>query len=148
MLYSAATMNKNTEVIKTLQTAPRWIPKWGIAAFIAAIISRHWLSRHVDADVTLRAVVALAPVPVWFMWARSCAQGIRLLDEMKQLITYKAWFFAGLGTMFVMMALRQVQLVGFHLPEWFDQNLNCENTFILMAFLVVVGFIWSNRRYK
>jgi len=148
MLYSISAMNKNSEAIQTPPSVPRWIPIWAIVAVIAAIISRRWLSHHVDANVTLRTVVAVAPIPIWFMWARSAAQRIHLLDEMQRLIIYKAWFFAGLGTMFVMMALRQVQLAGLHLPEWLSHGLDCESTFLLMAFLVIVGFIWSNRRYK
>ena len=141
-------MNKNIEAVQTPPSVPRQIPKWAIVAVIAAMISRRWLSYHMDADVTLRTVVAAAPSPIWFMWARSAAQRIRLVDELQQLITYKAWFIAGLGLMFVMMALRQVQLAGLHLPEWLSHGLDYESTFLLMAFLVVVGFIWCNRRYK
>src|SRR5271154_2608113 len=117
-LYSVAAMNKNIEAVQTPPIVTRQIPKWAIVAFIATIVSRWWLSHHVDADVALRAVVALAPIPIFFMWVRSAAQRIRLIDEMQQLIYYKAWHFAGLGTMFVMMALWQVQLIGLHLPEW------------------------------
>ncbi len=147
-LYSLPNMNKNVEAINTPQIVPRQIPKWGIAAFIAAIVSRWWLSHHVDADVALRAVVALAPIPIWFMWARSAARRIHLLDEMQRLIIYKAWCFAGIVTMFVMMALWQVQSIGLHLPEWLSHGLDYESTFILMCSLVFVGFIGFNRRYK
>jgi hypothetical protein len=147
-LYSVAAMNKNIEAVQTPPIVTRQIPKWAIVAFIATIVSRWWLSHHVDADVTLRAVVALAPIPIFFMWVRSAAQRIRLIDEMQQLIYYKAWHFAGLGTMFVMMALWQVQLIGLHLPEWLSHGLDYQCTLILMAFLVFVGFIGFNRRYK
>ena len=147
-LYSVVAMNKNIEAVQTPPIVTRQIPKWGIVAVIATIVSRRWLSHHVDADVALRAVVALAPIPIWFMQMRSGAQRIRLLDEMQRLIYYKAWFFAGLGTMFVMMALWQVQLIGLHLPEWLSHGLDYQCTLILMAFLVFVGFIGFNRRYK
>ena len=141
-------MNKNVEAVQTPPIVTRPISKWGIAAVIATIVSRRWLSHHVDADVALRAVVALAPIPIWFMQVRSGAQRIRLLDEMQRLIFYKAWWFAGIGTMFVMMALWQVQLIGLHLPEWLSHGLDYQITLILMAFLVFVGFIGINRRYK
>ena len=147
-LYSIAAMNKNVEAVQTPPIVTRPISKWGIVAVIATIVSRRWLSHHVDADVALRAVVALAPIPIWFMQVRSGAQRIRLLDEMQRLIFYKAWWFAGIGTMFVMMALWQVQLIGLHLPEWLSHGLDYQITLILMAFLVFVGFIGINRRYK
>ena len=119
MLYSVVTMNKNIEAVQTPPIATRPISKWGIAAFIATIVSRWWLPHHVDADVALRAVVALAPIPIWFMHVRYAAQRMRLVDEMQRLIYYKAWLFAGLGTMFVMIALWQVQLIGLHGCEFF-----------------------------
>jgi hypothetical protein len=146
MLYKLTLMNNHTRAIPP--SVRRWIPKWAIVAVIAAIISQRWLSHHSDADVTLRTLIAILPIPIWLLWARSAAQRIRLLDEMQQLITYKAWFFAGLGTMFVMMALRQVQLAGLHFPEWLNHGLDFGSTFLLMAFLVIVGFVWANRRYK
>ena len=147
-LYNVAAMNKNIEAVQTPPIVTRQIPKWAILAVIATIVSRQWLSHHVDADVALRAVVALAPIPIWFMQMRSGTQRIRLLDEMHRLIYYKAWFFAGVGTMFVMIALWQVQLIGLHLPEWLSHGLDYQCTLILMAFLVFVSFIGINRRYK
>ena len=148
MLYSGVAMNKNIEAVQTPPIVTRPISKWGIVAIIATIVSRWWLSHHVDADVALRAVVALAPIPIWFMQIRSAAQRIRLVDELQRLIFYKAWLFAGVGTMFVMIALWQVQLIGLHLPEWLSHGLDYQCTLILMAFLVFVGFIGFNRRYK
>lgn len=147
-LYSCVAMNKNIEVTQTPPYFPRQIPKWAIVAFIATIVSRWWLSHHVDADVALRAVVALAPIPIWFMQVRSAAHRIRLVDELQRLIFYKAWWFAGIGTMFVMLALWQLQLIGLHLPDWLSHGLDYQCTIILMASLVFVGFIWINRRYK
>jgi hypothetical protein len=141
-------MNKNIETVQTSPVVTRPISKWGIVAVIATIVSRWWLSHHVDADFALRAIVALAPIPIWFMQMRSAAQRIRLVDEMQRLIFYKAWLFAGVGTMFVMIALWQVQLIGLHLPEWLSHGLDYQCTLILMAFLVFVGFIGFNRRYK
>lgn len=148
MLYSAVAMNKNIEAIQTPPSIPRPISKWGIVAVIATIVSHWWLPHHVDAEVALRAVVALAPIPIWFMAMRSGAQRIRLVDEMQRIIFYKAWFFAGLGTMFVMIALWQVQLIGLHLPDWLSHGLDYQCTIILMASLVFVGYNWINRRYK
>jgi hypothetical protein len=148
MLYSVAAMNKNIEAVQTPPIVNRLISKSGIVAVIATSVSHRWLSHHVDADVALRAVVALAPIPIWFMFVRSGAQRIRLVDEMQQLIFYKAWFFAGSGTMFVMIALWQVQLIGLHLPDWLSHGLDYQCTLILMAFLVFVGYIGFNRRYK
>ena len=148
MLYSVVTMNKNIEAVQNPPIATRPISKWGIAAFIATIVSRWWLPHHVDADVALRAVVALAPIPIWFMHVRSAAQRMRLVDEMQRLIYYKAWLFAGLGTMFVMIALWQVQLIGLHLPDWLSHGLDYQCTIILMASLVFVGYMLVNRRYK
>ena len=147
-LYSVAAMNKKVEAVQTPPIGTRPISKWGIVAVIATIVTRWWLPHHVDADVALRAVVALAPIPIWFMAMRSGAQRIRLVDEMQRIIFYKAWFFAGLGTMFVMIALWQVQLIGLHLPDWLSHGLDYQCTLILMAFLVFVGFIGFNRRYK
>jgi hypothetical protein len=147
-LYSVAAMNKNIEAVQTPPIVTRPISKWGIVAVIATIVSRWWLSHHVDADVALRAVVALAPIPIWFMAMRSNAQRIRLVDEMQRLIFYKAWWFAGIGTMFVMIALWQVQLIGLHLPDWLSHGLDYQCTIILMVCLVFVGFIGFNRRYK
>jgi hypothetical protein len=147
-LYSVVAMNKNIEAVQTPPSIPRRISRWGIVAVIATIVSRWWLSHHVDADIALRAVVALAPIPIWFMQVRSAAQRMRLVDEMQRLIFYKAWLFAGLGTMFVMLALWQVQLIGLHLPEWLSHGLDYQCTIILMAFLVFAGFIGFNRHYK
>jgi hypothetical protein len=141
-------MNKNIEAVQTPPIVTRPISKWGIVAFIATIVSRWWLSHHVDADVALRAIVALAPIPIWFMQMRSAAQRIRLVDEMQRLIFYKAWLFAGVGTMFVMLALWQVQLIGLHLPVWLSHGLDYQCTIILMASLVFVGYMRVNRRYK
>jgi hypothetical protein len=60
-------MNKNIEAVQTPPIVNRVIAKWGVVTVIATIVSRWWLSHHVDADVTLRAVVALAPIPIFFM---------------------------------------------------------------------------------
>jgi hypothetical protein len=147
-LYSAAAMNKNIEAVQTPPIVTRPISKWGIVAVIATIVSRWWLSHHVDADVTLRTLVAVVPIPIWFVSLRSAEQRIRLLDELQQLIFYKAWHFAGVGTMFVMIALWQVQLIGLHLPDWLSHGLDYQCTLILMVSLVFVGFIGINRRYK
>jgi hypothetical protein len=148
MLYNVATMNKNIEAVQTPPNATRPISKWGTVAVIATIVSRWWLHHHVDADVALRAVVALAPIPAWIMQVLSFAQRIRLVDEMQRLIFYKAWCFAGIGTMFVMIALWQVQSIGLHLPDWLSHGLDYQCTIILMASLVFVGFNGIYRRYK
>lgn len=147
-LYSVAAMNKTIEAVQTPPIATRPISKWGVVAVIATIVSRWWLSHHADADVALRAVVALAPIPIWFVSLRSAEQRIRLLDELQQLIFYKAWHFAGVGTMFVMIALWQVQLIGLHLPDWLSHGLDYQCTIFLMVSLVFVGFKGINRRYK
>ena len=147
-LYSGVVMNKNIEAVQTPPIVTRPISKWGIVAVIATIVSRWWLPHHVDAVIALRTVVALAPIPIWFMHVRSAAQRMRLVDEMQRLIYYKAWLFAGLGTMFVMIALWQVQLIGLHLPDCLSHGLDYQCTIILMACLVFVGFIGVNRRYK
>jgi len=141
-------MNKNIEAVQTPPIATRPISKLAMVAFIATIVSRWWLSHHVGADVALRAVVALAPIPIWFMHVLSIEQRMRLVDEMQRLIFYKAWLFAGLGTMFVMVALWQVQSIGLHLPEWLSHGLDYQCTIILMACLVFVGYFGFNRRYK
>jgi len=148
MLYSVATMNQNIEAVQTPPIVTRPISKWGIVAIIATSVSHSWLHHHVDADVALRAVVALAPIPAWIMVVLSFGQRIRLVDEMQRLIYYKAWCFAGIGTMFVMIVLWQVQLIGLHLPEWLSHGLDYQCTLVLMAFLVFVGFIGVNRRYQ
>jgi hypothetical protein len=148
MLYSAVAVNKNIEAIQTPPSIPRPIYKWGIVALIATIVSHWWLLHHVDAEVALRAVVALAPIPIWFMAMRSGAQRIRLVDEMQRIIFYKAWVFAGRGTMFVMIALWQVELIGLHLPDWLSHGLDYQCTILLMVSLVFVGYNWINRRYK
>jgi hypothetical protein len=147
-LYSVFAMNKNIEAVQTPPIVTRPISKWGIVAVIATFVSHQWLPHHVDADVALRAVVALTPIPIWFIAIRSGAQRIRLVDEMQRLIFYKAWFFAGSGTMFVMLALWQVQLIGLHLPDWLSHGLDYQCTIILMTSLVFVGYNWFNRRYK
>jgi hypothetical protein len=147
-LYSVVAMNKNIEAVQTPPIVTRPMSKLGTVAVITTIVSRWWLSHHVDADVALRAVVALAPVPIWFMSLRSAEQRIRLVDEMKQLIFYKAWHFAGVGTMFVMIALWQVQLIGLHLPVWLSHGLDYQCTILLMVSLVFVGYKWINRRYQ
>src|ERR1039457_3691990 len=127
-LYNVVAMNKNIEAVQTPPIVTRQISKWGIVAVIATIVSRWWLSHHVDADVTLRTFVAVAPIPIWFVSLRSAAQRIRLVDEMQRLIFHKAWHFAGVGTMFVMIALWQVQLIGLHLPEWLSHGLDYQCT--------------------
>jgi len=147
-LYSVVAMNKNIEAVQTPPIVTRPISKWGIVAVITTTVSHWWLSHHVDADVALRAVVALAPIPIWFVYVRSIAQRMRLVDEMQRLIFYKAWLFAGVGTMFVMIALWQVQLIGLHLPEWLSHGLDYQCTIILMVCLVFAGFIGFNRHYK
>lgn len=147
-LYSDVAMNKNIEAVQASPSTPSKIPKWAIVAFIAVEVSRRWLSHHGDADVRLRAVVALAPIPIWFMFMRSSRQRIVLLDELQQLIFYKAWFFAGSGTMFVMIALWQVQLIGLHLPVWCSHGLDYQCTILLMVSLFFVSHNWINRRYK
>jgi hypothetical protein len=142
-------MNKSFETSQATPSVPRQIiSKWGTVAVIATIVSRWWLQHHVDADVALRAVVALAPIPAWIMQGLSFGQRIRLVDEMQRLVYYKAWCFAGIVTMFVMMALWQVQSIGLHLPEWLRHGLDYQITLFLMAFLVLVGGIGINRRYK
>jgi len=154
VLYSVVAMNNNIEPVQTQPSVahpiPKWIPKWGYAA-LATILSRWWLSHHTDADVTLRAVVALVPIIFWFAVALLAERRMRLLDEMQRQMIYQAWFFAGIGMIFVLMALTQMKLAGDALPEWLKEWLNhglgYQGTLGLMLFLLFVGLMRSNRRF-
>jgi putative transcriptional regulator len=114
MLYYSVAMNENIESVQTPPSVPRGIPKWiprlGILAAIATILSRRWLPQHADADMMLRTLVALAPIPIWLAWAWATQRRISLLDEMERLMIYEGWFFAGIGTLFVLMGAAQLDL--------------------------------------
>jgi hypothetical protein len=150
--FTVRRMNKSLEPGQTQPSRPRqtskWIPTWGIVALIATILSRSWLSRHGDADATLKAVVALFPIIFWFIWAGSTARRISLLDEMQRLMVYEAWFFAGIATMFVLMALKQAELAAVSLPDRLNRGLDYQGAFLLMCFLVLGGFVRSKRRFQ
>lgn len=145
-------MNTNFEPVQTQPNAaratPKRIPLWGVIALAATILSRRWLPHHPDADLTLRTLVSLAPIPIWFGWAWATQKRIRLLDEMQRLMIYEAWFFAGIGTLFALMAAAQLEVARIPLPSWLSRGLDHQGTFFLICFLALLGFLRSKRRFQ
>ena len=148
VLYIVTVMNNPSEDKKISPEALERLPLWGAAAVGGAIISRRWLEHHTDADTAVRAIVSLVPILFWFIWARFALLRIKVMDEMQQIITYKAWFFAGITTMFIMMALRQFQIAKLNLPEWLTSHMNGDGAFLLMAILVILSYFRFNRQYQ
>lgn len=148
MLYIVVIMNKPTEDKKISPETLERLPLWGAVAVGGALISRRWLEHNTDADAIVRAIVSVIPIVFWFIWARFALLRIKVMDEMQQVITYKAWFFAGITTMFVMMALRQFQIAKLNLPEWLTSNMNGDGVFLLMAVLVILSYFRFNRQYQ
>jgi len=152
MLYYSVAMNENIESVQTPPSVPRGIPKWiprlGILAAIATILSRRWLPQHADADMMLRTLVALAPIPIWLAWAWATQRRISLLDEMERLMIYEGWFFAGIGTLFVLMGAAQLDLAGASLPSWLNYSLSHQGMFFVICILALLGFLRSKRRLQ
>ena len=121
---------------------------WAGVAVVVSFLSRWWLPHHNDWNVALRTLVALAPIVPSLLWARSIARWMRQLDEMQRRIQYEAWFFAAVGTVFVVTALNLLESGGILRWARLQHGLGWEGAFALMFFLYAVGCAASNRRYQ
>ena len=147
-LYSS-TMSENL-LPEAVHTTPRDAIKltlWAGVAVIVSFLSRWWLPHHADWNTALRTGVALAPIVPSLLWARSLARWMRNLDELQRRIQYEAWFFAAVGTVFVVTALNLVEAAGILRWERLQHGLGWEGAFALMFLLYAVGCAISNRRY-
>ena len=106
------------------------------------------MQHHSDWNLVLRTGVALAPIIPSLLWARSIARWMRQLDELQRRIQYEAWFFAAVGTVFVMTALNLSNSAETFASRRMPHGLGWEGAFAAMFFLYCVGCAVSNRRYK
>lgn len=120
---------------------------WAGVAVLVSFTSRWWLPHHPESGTLVRVVVALAPLVPSLLWARSIARWMRGLDELQRRIQQEAWFFAAMGTVFVVTALNLVESAGIlHLGR-LPHGLGWEGCFALMFLLYSTGCAISNRRY-
>jgi hypothetical protein len=136
---------------EAVQTPPNVAIKlnaWAGVAVVVLFLSRWWLQLHADWDGGLRTLVALAPIVPSLLWARSIARWMRQLDEMHRRVHYEAWFFAAVGTVFLVTALNLVESAGVFRLRRLPHGLGWEGAFAAMFFLYGAGLAISNRRYK
>lgn len=106
----------------------------GLLAFTTS-----WLDDNPQSDI--RSLVALLPIIPSIWIAVLIVQFINKLDELEQKIIHEAASFSFLITFLMMLAFSLLSFSGVLLPNPIYLGL-------LMAFLLVVGKLMGNRRYK
>lgn len=106
----------------------------GLLAFTTS-----WLDDNPQSDI--RSLVALLPIIPSIWIAVLIVQFINKLDELEQKIIHEAASFSFLITFLMMLAFSLLSFSGVLL-------LNPIYLGLLMAFLLVVGKLMGNRRYK
>ena len=106
----------------------------GLLAFTTS-----WLDDNPQSDI--RSLVALLPIIPSIWISVLIVQFINKLDELEQKIIHEAASFSFLITFLMMLAFSLLSFSGVLLPNPIYLGL-------LMAFLLVVGKLMGNRRYK
>ncbi len=142
-------MHPNTlpEAVQTSSITAIKLNAWAGVAVLVSFLSRWWLPHHPEAGGVVRTLVALAPLIPSLLWARSITRWMRGLDELQRRIQHEAWFFAAMGTVFVVTAVNLMQTAGILNPGRWPQGLGWEGAFALMFLLYSAGCAIANRRY-
>jgi|GEM_PF-505223 len=149
ILYSVDMINNLLpEAVQTSPSEAIKLSGWAGVAVIVSFGSRWWLQHHADWNDVLRTGVALAPIVPSLLWVRSITRWMQRLDELQRRIQYEAWFFAAMGTVFLMTALNLSNSAGTLGPVRMRNGLGWEGAFAAIFFLYCIGCALSNRRYK
>jgi hypothetical protein len=129
---------------------------WGYVGLALSIGGEALIYFHQDWPITLRTVIALAPIVPALLWGRVFARWVRGMDELHRRMTVEVCLFATTATLFVFTALHP--LVKFDVFEasgnrdsWLAWLMDWHSwlltSWLLICFYMLGGMI-LRRRFK
>jgi hypothetical protein len=130
---------------------------WLMVAAVTTFFGDSWPYHHKGCPDTVRAIIALIPLPISLLWIRSAARWIRGMDESQRRITTAACLFASTWTLVVVTLWQRLNQAGTLEAIFGKAGLNFEKHALTGNFTLSLGLIFFlyflanaivNRRYK